>query len=378
MEELRQWLPMAESATVVVGVSHSFRHLETGEVYACGNNSSGQLGVGANPRRNHWQRVPVPGVVRNVVASGYHSFLLLESGEVYACGFNGAGQLALGDNQNRDSWQRVVIPGVVRAVVAGEDHSLLLLVTGEVYACGDNGSDQLGQGNNRNRWQQVPVPGVVRTVVTSEYHTFLLLETGEVYGCGDNLNGQLGLGHTQNRDTWQRVAVPGVVRTLVAFKSHSFLLLDSGELYGCGSNHQSQLGLRETRNYSNSREWLRIMVPGPVRMVATSWYHSLLLLETGEVYGCGSNIHGQLGLGETPDQRISHEWQRVPVPGVVHTVTVGGGHSFLSLETGEVYGCGDNLNGQLGLGTVQRVSTWQLTKPGPTSHTPMPSLSRVD
>jgi alpha-tubulin suppressor-like RCC1 family protein len=79
MEELRQWLSLGNSATVVAGAQHSFYLSKSGEVYACGTNYHGQLGLGDNQNRNPWQRVAVPGRVRKVVATWYRSFLLLES-----------------------------------------------------------------------------------------------------------------------------------------------------------------------------------------------------------------------------------------------------------------------------------------------------------
>jgi alpha-tubulin suppressor-like RCC1 family protein len=55
MEELRQWLPLAEMVVVIAGEDHSFLALETGEVYACGANWDGQLGLGDNRDRKTWQ-----------------------------------------------------------------------------------------------------------------------------------------------------------------------------------------------------------------------------------------------------------------------------------------------------------------------------------
>jgi alpha-tubulin suppressor-like RCC1 family protein len=160
--------------------------------------------------------VPTRGVVRSVVAGALHSLLLLESGEVYGCGWNLQGQLGLGGVQSVSSWYRLAVPGTVREVVAGGYHSFLLLETGEVYACGDNLRGQLGLGDartGRTTWQRVPVSGVVRTVAAGGESSFLQLATGEVYACGANNHGQLGLGNNRNYNSWRRVVVPGVVRT---------------------------------------------------------------------------------------------------------------------------------------------------------------------
>jgi alpha-tubulin suppressor-like RCC1 family protein len=226
---------------------------ENGEVYACGRNTNGQLGLGDTNNRNTWTSVNVPilnGVVKTVIAGYYHSFLLLENGEVYACGYNNDGQLGLGDTGDRNIWTLVNVPGVVKTVIAVYWHSFLLLENGEVYACGDNRYGQLGLGNTNNRdtWTRINVPtlnGKVKTVIAGNFHSFLLLENGEVYACGYNYNGQLGLGDTTKRNTWTRINLPtlnGTVKTVIAGGFHSFLLLESGEVYACGSNADGQLG----------------------------------------------------------------------------------------------------------------------------------------
>jgi alpha-tubulin suppressor-like RCC1 family protein len=361
MEELRRWLPVTERALVVAGGDHSFLHLETGVVYACGANQLGQLGLGDDQYRSRWQQVAVPGMVRAVVAGECHSFLLLETGEVYACGYNGDGQLGLEDSRIRYTWHLVPVPGAVRRMVVGGYHSFLSLETGEWYVCGFNDYGQLGLGSGQDqstsaKWQRVPE--MIRTVAGGGYHSLLLLETGEVYACGFNQHGQLGLGDTQNRSAWQQVPMPftrGTVRLVAAGGKQSFLLLETGDLYACGSNQYGQLGLGDTQNRS---AWQRVVTPGAVRTVAAGKFHSALLLETGEVYSCGSNHAGQLGLGDNQDR---NRWQRVTAPGVVRAVALGEIHSLLQLETGEVYACGANYSGQLGLGDRLDRNTWQLS-----------------
>jgi alpha-tubulin suppressor-like RCC1 family protein len=105
MEELYRWLAPANHQVVTAGWTHSFLHLENGEVYACGSNGSGQLGLGDLVLQTTWCLLVVPTAVREVVAGGTHSFLHLENGEVYGCGQNDDGQLGLGDLVSQDTWQ---------------------------------------------------------------------------------------------------------------------------------------------------------------------------------------------------------------------------------------------------------------------------------
>ena len=83
-------------------------------------------------------------------------------------------------------------------------------------------------------------------------------------------------------------------------------------------------------------------------MVAGS-NHTLFLSESGQVFGCGDNHCGKLGLGDTVKQRTPTE---IPMPSgtkIIQVVTVHNRTLFLS-ESGQVFGCGGNNRGQLGLG----------------------------
>ena len=74
--------------------------------------------------------------------------------------------------------------------------------------------------------------------------------------------------------------------------------------------------------------------------------HTLVMAEGEEgttVYAFGSGIYGQLGTGSS---RNSYTPARVKIEGA-EAVAAGESHS-LFLREGEVLGCGDNSNGQLG------------------------------
>jgi alpha-tubulin suppressor-like RCC1 family protein len=113
MEELRQWLSLAKGPIIAAGGDHSLLLLETGEVYSCGSNGDGQLGLGDSQDRNTWHCTRAPGAVTAVVAGVHCSFLLLETGELYACGINTGCQLGVGNQQGRSTsgkWQPVQVP----------------------------------------------------------------------------------------------------------------------------------------------------------------------------------------------------------------------------------------------------------------------------
>lgn len=91
-----------------------------------------------------------------------------------------------------------------------------------------------------------------------------------------------------------------------------------------------------------------------VKRVALGQSHSLILTEDGEVYGVGSNTHGQLGIGHASGQGFD---EPIKIEALqekfVKDVACGPRHSGAILGTGEVYMWGNNENGQCGIDEKQ-------------------------
>ncbi len=235
---------------------------ESGELYVCGSNFRGQLGLGHRGDRIIFTRVeglPAGERIKQLVCGDNHTMLLCESGELYACGRNGDGQLGLGHRQDRDIFTRVKgLPfGVrIKQLVCGWIHTMLLCESGALYACGDNCGGQLGLGDEKGfttftRVEGLPAGVHIKQLVCGEYHTTLLCESGALYACGWNWYDQLGLGHGEDRDIFTRVAGLPVgmrIKQLVCGGWCPMLLYESGALYACGSNRDGQLGLGDKEN----------------------------------------------------------------------------------------------------------------------------------
>ena len=264
-----------------------------GVLYACGRNGHGQLGLGN--RTDHSTFEPVKGIedtVQEMWVSEKTSFLLTDGGQLYACGRNGGGQLGLGDEANRSTFEPVKgIEGTVREMWVTDYISFLLTDGGQLYACGWNGWGQLGLGDKANRSTFEPVKGiegVVREMWVSGDTSFLLTDSGQLYACGWNSYGQLGLGDEASRHTFVPVkgVKKGTVREMWVTDYTSFLLSDSGQLYACGRNGSGQLGLGNRTDHSTF-EPVKGIKKGMVREMWVSADTSFLLTEEGKKYGCG-------------------------------------------------------------------------------------------
>jgi alpha-tubulin suppressor-like RCC1 family protein len=150
-------------ALLVVGVclSSASASASPGQLYAFGDNESGELG---NPMNNNLEEVvpnptPVPvilpgeaGPVTQAAAGGNQSLAITASGQLYAFGYNYYGQLGNPSN-NLIAYEANPTPTVVRLpgevgpaseVAAGRYHSLAVTSSGQLYAFGDNNWGQLG------------------------------------------------------------------------------------------------------------------------------------------------------------------------------------------------------------------------------------------
>lgn len=96
-------LPTVEGQFIKVaaGTYHSLALKEDGTVWACGNNTHGQLGDGTSTDRNTPVQVNNLSGVTAIAAGYFHSLALKEDGTVWAWGYNYYGQLGDGTKTNR-------------------------------------------------------------------------------------------------------------------------------------------------------------------------------------------------------------------------------------------------------------------------------------
>ena len=266
-----------------------------GVLYACGDNQFGQLGLGDKVSRSTFVPVKsIEGTVQEMWMSADTSFLLTDGGQLYACGWNGHGQLGLGDKVSRSTFEPVrgVKKGTVREMWLSEYTSFLFTDGGQLYACGWNGHRQLGLGDKASRPTFEPVKGiegVVREMWVSDITSFLLSDGGQLYACGWNGGGQLGLGDEEDRPTFEPVkGIEGTVREMWVSEYTSFLFTDGGQLYASGWNKYGQLGLGDEAE-RNTFEPVK-GIEGTVRKMWGSGNTSFLLTEEGKKYGSGSSL----------------------------------------------------------------------------------------
>ena len=326
-------------------------------------------------RRSSGVSVTFPSELRSAAFNAHHALLLAGDGTVFGCGANEFGELGTGaDGAGEEmvkSPRLVVLPSLAKnavvQVACGLHHSVCLLENGNVVSFGQNEYGQLGVSRKKAERGPQLVHHISREFVIqvecTYYSTLFLCRTGKVFAAG---RGHYGVTGTDDlSDKFLPVLVEGAlagnpVKRIAAGSRHCLVVTVSGRVYGFGDNHKGQLGLDPSDTSEGiSPVAIRVRLELPVRAVGCGEWHSLFLTESGVLYGCGSNSHGQLALREA--QQVVGEGQECIVPPEeisalsqedvqVINVACGRKHSCVLTRDGVVFGFGSAKDGQFGTG----------------------------
>lgn len=307
-----------------------------------------------NPRSSYPHQLLVRFLLAGAFALiGVHTSA--QTGRPWAWGYNKYGEL--GDGTNSDRYNPVQAPnhdGVVQ-VAMGYVHTLVLKSDGTVWASGYNGHGELGDGTTTDKNAPIMVSGLsgVVQIAAGSYQSFAIKFDGTVWAWGDNESGQLGDGTTTNRTVpVQVVGVSRIVQVAAggwwgnAANAHTLMLKSDGTVWGCGWNVHGQLGDGTTNNRSVPAQ---IASLSGVTQISAGAYHSIALKSNGTVWSWGFNDQGELGNGNGADQYLPVQSQNLS-----NIVQVAGGsnHTLALKSDGTVWAIGGNNEGELGDGTT--------------------------
>jgi alpha-tubulin suppressor-like RCC1 family protein len=353
----RSFLTQIRTGVVAMaaGDGHTLIQDCSNHAYATGFNSSGQVGDGTTTTRNYFS--PCIGYVRSISAGWTHSLALRQDGKVVAWGDNNFGALGTGDTNKRLA--PTLMPNAVniKAIAAGGKHSLLLTASGTLLAVGDNSQGQMGAGTvggSRKTLAPVPNASMITAIAAGGFHSFAIRPFTVASATGLNNVGQLGIGN--NISKYEPVTVANLtnvvdVATGTSNGNHSLYLRADGTVWASGINNVGQIGDGTT---TNRYAPVQVRAPGGngyltnIIAIAAGDAHSLALAADGSLYTWGSNQYGQLALGRTV--ATSNYPVHVPYTSGIFGIAAGSSHTLMLSRGGQIDGCGWNQYGQLGLG----------------------------
>lgn len=207
------------------------------------------------------------------------------------------------------------------------------------------GSEQDKKIDKPTRIQNINLLGKAKQVSIGVTHTVLIDIHNNVWSWGSNKYGELGLGHTQDQSVPTKI--PNFRAKQVSAGHYNTIIIDlDNNVWVCGFNINGQLGLGD-----KSPRYVLTPIPNfRAKQVSTGRYHTLFIDLENNVWVCGDNACGQLGLGDYQCRYIPTPIPDINLLGKAKQVAVGWGHTFIIDLNDNVWVCGWNSNGQLGLG----------------------------
>ena len=140
----------------------------------------------------------------------------------------------------------------------------------------------------------------ITDVYVSETSFYYITKNNKLYVNGRNNESQLGMKESIDEYKIPKLH-PSFANDTIKFVSqsifgcHAFVCTTKNKIYGMGTNLRSQIDSSNALRYMTPK---LIVLPKQWRGIITSIEcgisHSLFLTSKEEVYGCGSNIHGQI------------------------------------------------------------------------------------
>lgn len=308
-----------------------------GDLWACGLNGHGQLGVGNTTNQTSWIKTNFKTInstgIKSIQVEGYadagHAIIHTNDDKLYGAGYNGYYQFGDGTTTNRSLFSQMfqTVTAYSKIIKVKTDHgygtgalTMVLLENGQLWACGDNASQfDLGLGSEipfATIPQQMNLPEAITDfdVKGSPYaHGLALGVSGKLYAWGRNGNGQLGLGDTINRSVPNVTNVPldsddSIVKILVYSRydtGFSLVLTKKGFLLACGYDGNWNLGINSGSGTNAS--WTRVGQPTPfVDIRFMGWATEVCTIaidKNGSMFGAGNNWEDELSMRSSSFQK---------------------------------------------------------------------------
>ncbi|KAF0982163.1 hypothetical protein FDP41_012024 [Naegleria fowleri] len=236
-----------------------------------------------------------------------------------------------------------------------------------VYVCGEQ--------HHSPSHDVMMIDETIQSITASMSFAFFITNLGKGYSIGKNYYGQQGVGD-QERDVpesdsllkevvlvgKQRYSETLRIKSVSCSLFHSMLVTESGELFSTGYGVFGQLGLGSILGHKNSFTKVEMcvdsnneVIPLPkIDKVSLGAYHSIVVTQvnndndTCKLFSCGLNNTGCCGLGDN--------WDRMSLTCIsffetisdrVVKIQTGYSHTLFLTESGNLYGCGQNNEGQL-------------------------------
>lgn len=348
----------AATPQVKAGENHTVILRTNGSLWTCGNNFLGQLGNGATtPIDQPGSTAPVRvGTATDwVEVSGgmYHTVARKADGTLWAWGDNTFGQLGLGTAVSvQTTPAQVGTDTNWKTAIAGDYHTVAMKTDGTLWSWGDSADGTLGTGETYSGII-LATPTQIGTatdwvaVTTGHSHTMAVKADGTLWGWGSNGSGQLGDQTNLEGRAPIRIGADTDWASVVTRGEQTAARKKDGKLFTWGSNFDGQLG---DGTFINKDLPTKVNDDANWATFASGNTHSVALKNDGTLWTWGDNTKGQCGDGKA-EQRITTPKQIGTAKDFI-AVEAGEVHTVVMKADGIIFSIGDNTLGQLCNGTT--------------------------
>ncbi|MFA7561662.1 MAG: InlB B-repeat-containing protein [Candidatus Izemoplasmatales bacterium] len=361
-----------------LGAYHSGIITSKGRIFLWGSNSRGELGNGTMED----SLVPVDiteefdleenETFKSLQLGEKFSFLLTSEGRVFSWGWNFSGRLADGTITSRSTPLEVTEyfnlndGEKIESLNLGVSHGAVITSANRILTWGYNGFGQLGNGNINNSSLPIDITENlslsqgedIKQVALSFVNTMVLTSTGRVFAWGNNAYGQLGnespyVGTFPAEITeYFSLDSTDKIEFLSMGMHHALALTDDNKIFSWGRNDYGQLGNNSTTNKNIPLNITEIfnLDDDRIREIHSGYHHNLVMTENGKIYVWGQNLEGQLGIGSNVNQLTPIVFS--VTEGEINSVLIGYEQSAFILTNHHLFTWGKNNFGQLGNNSV--------------------------
>ncbi|KAJ5080314.1 regulator of chromosome condensation [Anaeramoeba ignava] len=271
------------------------------------------------------------------------------------------------ENENENEKQiKQISSENIQKVVAGAWNEAILTSKGNVFAKGENiNSKNPKEFINISSLIEDPNDRIIEDIVSGAYSIYLLTSNQNVYGIGSNRRYQLCYDLGTYTETEKPILMIKNVSKIFSgiISSSVFLLSPNQELFGCGNNQFGQLGLGRTRKDIIPRLLQLQNIPkGKIIDIQSGLTHSIMMIENEnqnpkrKLYSCGLYRYNGLGRNENAYEFTEIKSSLFENDDNILDFSVGNEHTLILTTKGKLISFGRNDYGQLGTGDTKHQS----------------------
>ncbi|KAJ5075796.1 claret isoform a [Anaeramoeba ignava] len=266
----------------------------------------------------------------------------------------------LNEKYSKQNPSKIQIEENIQKVTVGSLNEAILTIEGNVFAKGEDiNTNNPKEFINISSLIEDKNDRIIQDIVSGYYSVYLLTSNQNAYGIGSNDYGQLGFDSETLNETEKPILMMKNVSKIFSGNSsiHVFLLNSNQELFGCGYNHYGQLGLGESRKKEIKIQKLTKIqnIPkGKIIDIKCGYYHSIMLIENQnenqkrKLYSCGYYDYNGLGKNEDTYEFTEIKSSLFENDDNILDFSVGNAHTLILTSNLKLIVFGDNGDSQLG------------------------------